>query len=730
MKLIRCQLSGFKSFARNTTLEFAHTITAIVGPNGSGKSNIAEAIRWVLGEQSIKSLRGKRGEDLIFNGSPETPRMGKAAAALVFDNRDGTIPIDFFEVTIERKIFRDGVNEYSLNHSLVRLKDIVELLARMGLGETKHNIISQGEVDQTLLAGPRERREMLEEAIGLRVYQIKKAEAERKLEETSRNITQARAITKEIAPHLRFLKLQAEKAENRGAIEQELRELEYAWILRAQSALQEETARHTTEHASETRRLKELDVEIASLEKEIAGWESRLRQPQTTNQFEQAITEHEKEHRALERELGRIEGRLEDQQKPALKENGPRMIDASLVRNRLAAILDRLEEVHAIDDFDEVRERIAMLINSIEHHLAEIESAADGPQNSKASVAGETALLLSGRSQIQTQMTALQVEIDALKAELRMATAEFNDSQMKIRMGERTLREKAEERSGLTSLLQRWLFEKERMEEKQGEIREEKDRLGVSFNELQSFDIRPFQNILPEELRRKIEKYRIRLEEIGGIDPSVMNEYHETHARHEFLEKEISDLEAASRDLRHLIAELEKTMERDFDAGFKKIKEEFNNYFRIIFGGGKGILKYAPLRSRGESEEERIEDGEREYGIEIDVDVPRKRVQSLTMLSGGERALASIALLFAITVVSPPPFLVLDETDAALDEANSKKYAAILKELSKKTQLILVTHNRETMKQAGILYGVTIGNDGVSKLLSLKLEEAEAYTNR
>ncbi len=126
-----------------------------------------------------------------------------------------------------------------------------------------------------------------------------------------------------------------------------------------------------------------------------------------------------------------------------------------------------------------------------------------------------------------------------------------------------------------------------------------------------------------------------------------------------------------------------------------------------------------------ESDEEKSEEG-----IEIGVDLPGKRIKGLAMLSGGERALTSIALLFAITAVNPPPFLVLDETDAALDEANSQRYAAILKELAKKTQLILITHNRETMKAAGILYGVTMGDDGVSRLLSLKLEEAEVYTNR
>ncbi|MBI3274262.1 MAG: AAA family ATPase, partial [Candidatus Colwellbacteria bacterium] len=219
MHLKKLELSGFKSFAKSTTLEFPSKITAIVGPNGSGKSNIKESIQWVLGEQSMKSLRGKKGEDLIWNGSPQAPRTGKASVTLVFDNADKKIPLEFQDVAIGRTIFRDGVNEYFINNSPARLKDVVELMARIGLGETKHNIIGQGEVDHILLAHPRERRAMLEEAIGLRVYQIKKNETERKLNATEQNMKQVEALLREITPHLKFLRSQAEKAEKRENVE-------------------------------------------------------------------------------------------------------------------------------------------------------------------------------------------------------------------------------------------------------------------------------------------------------------------------------------------------------------------------------------------------------------------------------------------------------------------------------------------------------------------------------
>ncbi|MDO8560681.1 MAG: AAA family ATPase [bacterium] len=727
MRLTQLQLSGFKSFAKPTKLEFRNDITAIVGPNGSGKSNVAESIRWALGEQSMKSLRGKRGEDLIFNGSPTVARMGKASVKLTFDNRSGRIPLDFAEVIFERKIFRDGINEYYLNDSQVRLKDVVELLARMGLGETKHNIIGQGEVDKVLLSGPRERREMLEEAMGLRVYQLKKAEAERKLEETSKNIVSAQSLLKEITPHLKFLRLQAEKAENREAIEQSLREVILAWLKKSEEDIKESLARLDREHGPEEKKLKALEEEIETLEKNIVDLESRLLGLSKIQPADAKIISAENERQTLIRELGRIEGKIEVGAKTptALQKS----VDSNLIRRKLSSFLDNLEEIHAIDDFDEVKERIDTLIRNIESLLAEIEHASLPAKNQENRLPDH---LDQTHQEIQKKLTLLQKEIEQMREISQKESQEATEFRETIRKHERSLRDKEEERNDLRSLLQRWIFEKERIEEKQKELEEEKVLFKITPETLKAFDIISFSSETADSLRKKIEKYKIKLEEIGGIDPLVVKEFQETRARYEFLEHETADLESASRDLKFLVKELEETMEKDFESGFNKIKDEFNNYFRIIFGGGKGVLKYVALAERGVSEEgnEKTSENQKEYGIEINVDVPRKRVQSLTMLSGGEKALASIALLFAITAVNPPPFLVLDEADAALDEANSHKYAAILKELSKKTQLIIITHNRETMKQAGVLYGVTMASDGISKLLSLKFEEAEVYTNR
>src|SRR3989344_2698093 len=170
MLLKRLEMTGFKSFAKAVTLEFPTRITSIVGPNGSGKSNIADAIRWVLGEQSLKHLRGKKGEDLIFAGTSQIARLSKASVSLVFDNKSKIFPVEFDEVAMSRRVYRDGANEYLLNNSQVRLKDIIELLSKVGLGASQHHIIAQGDSDRILYASPKEKKSMVEESLGLKIF--------------------------------------------------------------------------------------------------------------------------------------------------------------------------------------------------------------------------------------------------------------------------------------------------------------------------------------------------------------------------------------------------------------------------------------------------------------------------------------------------------------------------------------------------------------------------------
>ena len=209
LRIKRVQIKGFKTFAHPAELVFDNGMTAIVGPNGCGKSNVADAVRWCLGEQSFGLLRSRKTVDVIFSGSDRRPRLGMASVSLVLDNSDGELNIDFSEVEITRRAYRDGDNEYLLNGQRVRLQDITQLLAPSGLGNRAYVVIGQGLIDRVLSLKPEDRRTLFEEAAGITGYQQKRAGALRRLDATQQNLERVYDIITELAPQLKYLKRQA-----------------------------------------------------------------------------------------------------------------------------------------------------------------------------------------------------------------------------------------------------------------------------------------------------------------------------------------------------------------------------------------------------------------------------------------------------------------------------------------------------------------------------------------
>ena len=226
MYLKRLEMQGFKSFADKTVLEFMPGITSIIGPNGSGKSNVSDAIRWVLGEQSMKSLRGTKSEDIIFAGTQNRKSLGFAEASLVFDNSDGKLPVEYTEVTVTRKIYRSGESGYFINKTPCRLKDVLELFMDTGIGKDGYSIIGQGKIDEILSNKSEDRRHIFEEAAGIVKYRVRKAESEKKLEHTKLNLLRINDILSEIELNIEPLKNQAEKAKKYLNLRDELKDIE------------------------------------------------------------------------------------------------------------------------------------------------------------------------------------------------------------------------------------------------------------------------------------------------------------------------------------------------------------------------------------------------------------------------------------------------------------------------------------------------------------------------
>lgn len=244
MRLKKVTLSGYKTFASRQAFEFGAGITAVIGPNGSGKSNVADGVRWALGEQSYSLLRGKRTDDMIYSGSTRRPRASMAEVLLTFDNSDGFFPIEFSEIEIGRRAFRDGANEYLLNGNKVRLRDIGDLLSHTGLAERTYTVIGQGMVDDALAQKPEERRALFEEAAGIGAYRDRREDAHRKLEETRGNLQRARDILAEITPRLSQLERQAHRARQYQTLAAELETLTRAWFGIQARAQREAIVRH------------------------------------------------------------------------------------------------------------------------------------------------------------------------------------------------------------------------------------------------------------------------------------------------------------------------------------------------------------------------------------------------------------------------------------------------------------------------------------------------------
>ncbi|MEN9622129.1 MAG: hypothetical protein RLZZ67_563 [Candidatus Parcubacteria bacterium] len=753
MYLKSLELSGFKSFAKKANLEFNAPVTAVVGPNGSGKSNVAEAFRFVLGEQSIKSMRGKRTEDLIFNGGENSPRGNRASVKLTFDNqsRHGArlLNIDFDEVVIERVIHRDSLSEYFINGSAVRLRDIVELLAGAHIGSSGHHIISQGEADRILNANIKERREMIEDALGLKVFQYKREESERKLTKTRENMEKVESLRKEIAPHLRFLKKQVEKVEKTIALREELRAI-YTEYLKRESLYLEASQKALTDEGTQPKQdLERLEKELALAKKVLEESKHKDVKSSELILLESNLKTTRTSRDEVTRTIGRIEGEIGSLERMLAREKQNAQTEITTVEygkvKELVAHIDGLAaDIESAEDMGTIRGVLAKIRTSLRGFL---ESHKNTKAENRAGDLEKEIEMLRGRK-IDADLEAQEKEVELTK---------LSDAYSALRLG--IEKEKDSSRDAEKALF-RIIAEENEIRGRLGILRVREEKLRLEKEDFKrelgegavliGRDIYAYESDttiysveerhVQEDRRKTIEKIKVRLEDSGAVSPGdVMKEFKETTERDEFLARELVDLDTSAQSLTTLIKELEIKLDTLFSEGISKINHQFKSYFALMFGGGEASLAVTreKKRKRALSPEEMAEMGigvtgeegeeeETELGVGIEVNLPRKKIKALEMLSGGERALTSIALLFAISQVNPPPFIILDETDAALDEANSKKYGDMVEGLSKSSQLIVITHNRETMSRAGVLYGVTMGREGYSKLLSIAFNEALA----
>lgn len=921
--LKRIEILGFKSFADKTVIEFTDGITALLGPNGCGKSNIVDAVKWVLGEQSVRNMRAERMEDVIFGGTESRKALNVAEVTLTIANDNGILEIDRPEIAIKRRIFREGDSEYFLNGTPVRLKEIRELFFDTGVGKSAYSVMEQGRIDQVLSNRPEERRYLFEEAAGITKFKARGGEAERKLAKTEENMGQVENILHEVRRNYETLRKQTDKTLEYRRLKESIFDLDrdlklLQWrdlerskekktkrlkscnekhddvvkridkmktaladeldainkmetrLIESQKKLygmdlekenQEDRIRRIRERrqeseeaveAAKTReknalealsglnklrdarttdleafkdRLKEIEGNIATLKKTIGSAEDRMKGIADENlSMEQSLSAEEKQRDALQEELRALTDDIVKELDRGLQESGydknsrrdlENSISESLNEARIRAegrakllddqqnltdgvkalellegaakgfsgIKDSLDRIAGL--FDEYKDSGALFLEEflapegiitrkrdlderivgsaerirnfrskltgLAEEKATLEEALEKAKNSSEELRVTQARTVTQVAAAEDSLASLAREAEAEElrlTEIRGQIAEEQgrikdlDNQVKAIMGEREKLEKEGEKlrgemagleSGISSENEKMTGREDKIKdltERRGslEIEQERIRLEMEYSDeevrilLDDFRDRNSRDLMefsekketlkstPKDIRERLSTVKGELKGLGQVNLMAPEEFAEVSERHDFLNKQLEDLRKAREDLSRVTEEMRRESAELFLRTYKEIKENFHEMFRRLFGGGRAEIKLVdhedPLNS----------------GLEIYAQPPGKKLENISLLSGGEKSLCGVALMFATFLVKPSPFCILDEIDAALDEANIQRFVNLLGEFGENGQFVVITHNKKTVSGARSLLGVTMQESGVSRLITLRLD--------
>ena len=729
MQLTKIELLGFKSFYKKTKIILSKPqnercgTTVIVGPNGSGKSNICDALKWGLGVQSKKGFRSKKGRDVIFAGSHSKKPLSMASVSLYFDSEGKKSLLRKNEV-ITRKIYASGENEYFINNNRVKLGDILQKLGQAGIGQQSYSIINQGMADRLLLVNPLERKEIIEEAAKVKHFQIKKDNSLRKMEASKNNLEKVVGLIGEIRPRLNYLEVQAKRKIEQEQLEKELDEKSKRYLGTLWNKLSRKKEGLLEKRKIEEKELETIEKKLENLRRDLSSSRENLKEKTVTKPQEQQdkLEKLYRKENNITKEISVLEGRIEIlKEKISFEEaTSEQRVDIPYVEKELEKITGEINQLiekknFALRSLGYLRDLIQKLKGSITKGVI----TRDDRSKSREL---EEKIMKNYREIKVYRKTLLEIlkEKEGLTREITKKSEAEKQNQLNFYKLEKELDCQIRQKEVATEKINTLEIELAKIEVKEGDLRNKVISLlritpeKINYQGTEDFDT--------EELGRQVEEIIRKISVCDSINQEVVEEYKETSERYNFLEKESTDLKKTIRSLKKIIKKLELKIEERFDKTFKGINENFNRYFKIIFKGGTAELMKVEI-PLGLAESKQDTKVPFKIGIDINAVPPGKRIKNVGMLSGGEKALTSLALLFAIIGISSPPFVVLDEVDAALDEANSARFAKIIKLMSRNTQFIIISHNQEVMKEAQILYGVTMQKDGISRLLSLDLEK-------
>ncbi|MBB6479128.1 chromosome segregation SMC family protein [Spirochaeta isovalerica] len=924
MFLKSVEIMGFKSFADRTRIEFSEGISALLGPNGCGKSNVVDSVKWVLGEQSTKNMRAEKMEDVIFNGTETRKALNVAEVTLTIANEEGILDLDVPEVSIKRRLFRNGESEYLVNNTPVKLKELRELFFDTGIGKSAYSIMEQGKIDQVLSNKPEERRYLFEEAAGITKFKVRGGEADRKLARTEENMVQVENILREVRRSYDTLKKQSEKTLEYRECKSRIFELEIDLQLLRLSSLNE-TRTHKTEKLREKKELytrlsgeiegingflqenqgqvTHMESELVEFQKKLYGMglekenhENQIRLfKEQISEVETSISSFKAKEKAINDKIGQI-GANREKKVETLKDYNDRLEEITRNISRLEetiagcdnSIKKNEEEISGLDnesislesDRDKLGEDLRVLTDdivsqldkglretgfsrsrreSLEERVREI-SATSRVQiagriqiiNDALRVGGgkdlkkmlESCVTLLGDSRdsfaelekvfkeytdtnpdfldeflapegiitrkrdidnrisavlekvklnreriknLQNENKALlqkiddykqsleeqkvsvatiKTQVDAVNDSLKVLEREMEEQQAYLKDNTEELKKEIEKKAVLEGKIADLEEDGRKLEEEkvktkkaledlekgindknkklQGEqvelkkkisrvnaIQEEISRFNIDLAQLET-EIQNLYSNFRDKYSRELDEYsarsekieepvsaikdkldsvKLRLRSIGQVNLMAPEEFSEVKDRYDFLNGQLEDLKSARDNLIEVTREIKTESEKLFMQAYTAIRKEFHEMFRRLFGGGRAELKLVDP------------DNILESGIEIYAQPPGKKLENISLLSGGEKSLTGVGLLFATYLIKPSPFCILDEIDAALDEANIQRFVNVLVEFGRTSQFIVITHNKKTVTGASTLLGVTMQESGVSKIISIRLED-------
>jgi chromosome segregation protein len=773
MYLRSISMKGFKSFPERTTLEFSPGVSVIVGPNGSGKSNITDAVLWALGEQSPGAIRGASMQDVISAGGKGIGQRRAAEVEVTIDNSDGRAATEFSEIAVERRLDRSGDSGYRLNGARCRLADVTDVLSDTNLGREMHSVISQGRVETIIHSKPRERRLLIEEAAGLGKHRKRRRRAELKLRSARDNLDRALDVEREARARLRPLKRQAQAAELGARIERE--ELG----LRAQLVSEElrfgaDRAAAAEEAAKKARGIREqLEGQLSEVSQRRSAAEERFaaRDRERTQAWGLLTKLRGDQERVAVRvaNLSSREAELEAGLEKMRVEMGPLTLDVgpgSAPGERARKLEEELGEIDA--GLRSAGEGLTVARSSNAAEAAR--EAALGDVRAGAERASRHAKRAEGllgerhREAMRARLAAGEALLDDVRSALKAAEAagaairaRVERIEQKVVGGQDSgdeiaaeLKACSQQEFELQAEMKKTSDELTRAEVEAahlGDRRAEAEREIASIAERLGEEIPPAEEALTDEARAEIDRRLERLErrraQIGPVNPLAEQEYDEAREHVEALQAQREDIERSMRELESLIRDIDAEIERAFEETFEATAKNFEEMVEHLFPGGRGRLRRVSLRpvrdderpageqeapTDAEPEPELDEEDEQrdELGVEIEVTPAGKSTRKLSLLSGGEKSLVALAFVFAVFLARPCPFYILDEVEAALDDANIDRFLQLIRRFSDRAQFVIVTHQKRTMDAADVLYGVSMGGDGVTKVVSRRLPREAA----